>query len=187
MKYPTGSFAWLDRNGSEASQRSSNVRVGSLPRPEAMAELVRSIGGDGRIRHVRDPDFFRWRFENPTRQYRFFYYESDGKLNGFIAVAGYRRSNLQFNIVDIEARNEDVLGELLESVCSSGNFPAVGTWLASHSPVARTLLTHHGFVATDPGLRARGMPCALLKKIGSAESPAIVGTWDIRLIDSMHG
>jgi hypothetical protein len=31
------------------------------------------------------------------------------------------------------------------------------------------------------------MPCVLLKKIGSAESPAIEGAWDIRLIDSMHG
>jgi len=152
-----------------------------------MAELVRSIAGDGRIRHVRDAEFFRWRFENPTRQYRFFYYVSDGKLTGFIAIAGYCRSKLQFNIVDIEARNEEVLGELLESACSWGSFPAVGAWLASHSPVARTLLTQHGFVATDHGLRARGMPCVLLKKIGSAESPAIEGAWDIRLIDSMHG
>src|SRR6478672_5442840 len=104
MRYPTWSFAYLDRLGTGASRRSSNVLVESSPRSEAMAELVRSIAGDGRIRHVRDAEFFRWRFENPTRQYRFFYYESYGRLEGFMVVAGYRRSDLQFNIVDIEAR-----------------------------------------------------------------------------------
>jgi GNAT superfamily N-acetyltransferase len=185
---PPGSFAKLDRRGTEPAARERNVVVESSPRPEAMAELVRSIAGDGRIRHVRDADFFRWRFGNPTREYRFLYFERDGALEGFIALASYTRSNLQFNIVDIEARNDSVLAELVETACAWGRFPAIGAWMASHPPAARTLLTRHGFVATDRRLRARGMPCVLLKKIGSAESAALDGAaWDIRLIDSMHG
>jgi hypothetical protein len=184
----SGSFARLDRHGTKSRGRECHVVVESSPRPEAMAELVRGIAGDGRIRHVRDADFFRWRFGNPTREYRFLYFEREEVLEGFIALAGYARSNLQFNIVDIEARNHAVLAELLESVCAWGRFPAVGAWFASQSSAARTLFTRHGFVASDRVLRARGMPCVLLKKIGSAEHSAIGGAaWDIRLIDSMHG
>jgi GNAT superfamily N-acetyltransferase len=184
---PSGSFARLDRHGTESAKRERDVVVESSPRPEAMAELVRSLAGDGRIRHVRDADFFRWRYGNPTREYRFLYFERGGALEGFVALAGYARSALPFNIVDIEAQSDTVLAALVESACTWGNFPAVGAWLASHSPAARTLLTRHGFVATDRALRARGMPCVLLKKIGSASSAIEGAAWDIRLIDSMHG
>jgi GNAT superfamily N-acetyltransferase len=189
MRYATGSFAELDRHARNASARTTrHVVVECSPRPEAMAQLVHSNSRDARIRHVRDADFFRWRFANPTREYRFLYVERDGALDGFIAVAGYRRSNLQFNIVDIEARNDVVLAELLESACAWGRFPAIGAWSASCSAATRTLLARHGFVPSDRGLRARGMPCVLLKRIGSAESSDVDGAaWDIRLIDSMHG
>jgi hypothetical protein len=189
MRYPSGSFSELDRHGREASARAGNIIVESSPRPEAMAQLVRSNAGDGRVRHVRDTDFFRWRFGNPTREYRFLYFERDAVLQGFIAVAGYRPSNnLQFNIVDIEAKNEVVLAELLQSACDWGRFPAIGTWLASYAPAARALLTRHGFLPIDRGSRARGMPCVLLKKTGSELDSTIDGAaWDIRLIDSMHG
>jgi GNAT superfamily N-acetyltransferase len=185
---PSGSFAKLDRHVTGSAARERNVVVESSPRPEAMAELVRSSVDDGRIRHVRDADFFRWRFGNPMREYRFLYFERDGALEGFVAVAGYTRSNLQFNIVDIEARNDSVLAELVESACAWGRFPAIGAWMASLSPTAQTLLTRHGFAATERKLRARGMPCVLLKRIAPVESSAVDGAaWDIRLIDSMHG
>jgi hypothetical protein len=187
MKYPSGSFASLDRHGTKSTAREGNVTVESSARPEAMAALVGSIAADGRVRHVRDADFFRWRFENPTREYRFLYFERNGVLEGFIALAGYTRSNLQFNIVDIEARDDSVLAELVESACAWGRFPAIGAWLASQSNAARTRLTRHGFVATDRGLRARGMPCVLLRKIGTGSSAIDGAAWDIRLIDSMHG
>jgi GNAT superfamily N-acetyltransferase len=188
--YPSCSFAELDRHRRASNAPEGNVVVESSPRPEAMAALVGSIAPDGRVRHVRDADFFRWRFGNPTREYRFLYYERGGAWEGFLAVAGYRRANLPFNIVDAEVRSDFVLAELLESACAWGRFPAVGAWFASHSPAARTLLTRHGFVPTDLGLRVRGMPCVLLKKIGSAcaGKSAIDGAaWDLRLIDSMQG
>jgi len=188
--YPPCSFAELDRRAKESSSGDANIVVESSPRPEAMAELVASIAVSERVRHVRDAEFFRWRFSNPTREYRFLYYERGGTLEGFVAVAGYRRSSLAFNIVDVEARSDLVLAELLESACTWGRFPAIGAWLASQSPAARTLLTRHGFVPTDRSLRARGMPCVLLKKIGSAGNGELVldgAAWDIRLVDSMRG
>ena len=188
--YPSCSFAELDRHGRESSSLEGNVVVESSPRPEPMAELVARIAGDGRIRHVRDAAFFAWRFGNPTREYRFLYHERDGTLQGFMAVAGYRRSSLPFNIVDVEALNDSVLTELLDAACNWGRFPAIGAWLASHSPAAKMLVARHGFMPDDRGLRARGMPCVLLKKIGSAaiaDSTIDDAAWDIRLIDSMHG
>jgi hypothetical protein len=184
---PSGSFARLDRHRTQSATRERNVVVESSPRPEAMSDLVRSLARDARIRHVRDADFFSWRYANPTREYRFLYFEHGDVLEGFLALAGYARSSLPFNIVDIEARNDSVLASLVTATCAWGDFPAVGAWLASHSPEARALLTRQGFVATEHALRARGMPCALLKRIGPDSSAIDGAAWDIRLIDSMHG
>jgi len=188
--YPPCSFAELDRYGRRSASRDGNLVVESSPRPEAMAELAGSMARDGRISHVRDAEFFRWRFGNPTREYRFLYYERDGTLEGFLVIAGYRQSKLPFSIVDFETRSEHSLAELLESALAWGRFPAIGAWLASLSHGARTMLTRHGFEPTDIELRARGMPCVLLKKLGPADvrDSAIEGAaWNIRLIDSMRG
>jgi GNAT superfamily N-acetyltransferase len=187
--YSSSSFAELDRRGKAAKTREGNVAVESAPRVEAMAELIASIARDGRIRHVRDADFLRWRFGNPTREYRFLYYERGGALEGFLALAAYPRSSLAFKIVDVEAKSESALAALLEAACAWGRFPSVATWSASHSPAAKDLLTRHGFVPIEVSLRARGMPCVLIKTIGaSTGQPAIDGAaWDIRLIDSMQG
>jgi hypothetical protein len=52
------------------------------------------------------------------------------------------------------------------------------------------MLTDRGFKPSDPELRARGMPCVLLKRLephGPNVVPVDGRDWDIRLIDSMHG
>ena len=186
-------FVRLDRSGRRSASRGGSVVVGSLPRPEAMAQLVDRRPDDGRIGHVRDAAFFRWRFDNPAREYRFLYHERDGDLAGFLIVGrsrSYRPNKPPFNIVDWEARTENVRAELLDMALAWGRFPLIGTWSASLSSSGRKMLTDHGFHPTDLDLRARGMPCVLLKNLGTPGSPAAAvdgAAWDVRLIDSMHG
>jgi GNAT superfamily N-acetyltransferase len=60
---------WVTRGGS----RNDGISVSTAAEPEAMAELVERVGSDGRIRHVRDREFFTWRFCNPLSRYRFLF------------------------------------------------------------------------------------------------------------------
>jgi hypothetical protein len=46
-----------------------------------MADLVRRLGHDGRLRHVRDERYLAWRYRNPLYEYRFLVRESD-RLEG---------------------------------------------------------------------------------------------------------
>ena len=75
-----------------------------------------------------------------------------------------------------------------------GRFDDVRAWTASLGAEEKSLPTQLGFEPTQLDLRARGMPCVLLKKLSEAGIWSIGGTpaldsshWDIRLIDSMHG
>jgi len=64
-------FRALDRNGTRGGlEASRHVSLEPAQRPKAMAALVERIGGDGRIRHVRDREYFAWRFRNLRSLYR---------------------------------------------------------------------------------------------------------------------
>ena len=77
------------------------------------------------------------------------------------------------------------------------NAPELGAWATGLSEADRAHLDRAGFVATDFHMRARGMPCVILKRLRDSAPPAawILGDegilkpdrWDMRLIYSMHG
>jgi hypothetical protein len=50
-----------------------------------MAALAASAGADGRIRHVKNADWFRWRYRDPSSRYRFAYFERGGRLVAYLA------------------------------------------------------------------------------------------------------
>lgn len=187
-------FERLDRAaGRRPSKHGATIVVASSPNPIGLADLVTRLPEDGRIKHVRDAAFFEWRFANPSREYRFLLSERDGQLNGYMVIA--RGDSMPFQISDWEGTTHEVRTELLEFVLSEGGFVALGAWTASLPDASRDLLERTGFRPTELELRARGMPCVLLKKLGTpagdwsiAGMPALdPSSWDIRLIDSMHG
>src|SRR5208337_1328121 len=61
-----------------------SIRFEDVPRCAAMAELVERIGGS-RIRHVRNAEYFQWRFQNPLGQYRFLFWEKS-RLEGYLVL-----------------------------------------------------------------------------------------------------
>jgi len=66
-------FARLDgRRGALVSKNGIAVTVSRRAMPAEMTDLVRRVGHDHRIRHVRDEIYFDWRFKNPLHDYRFF-------------------------------------------------------------------------------------------------------------------
>ena len=105
-----------------------------------------------------------------------------------------RSHPVPFQIVDWEGTSPAVREELLESALSLGGFSVLSTWTSSLPDSSKELLQRSGFELTEAGLRSRGMPCVLLKKLRADGDWYVAGVsaldpsnWDIRLIDSMLG
>ena len=139
-------FHFLDSNGGRGrGETGRHVHVEQAPRPEAMAELVERIGNDGRLRQIRDQEYFVWRFQNPLSRYRFFFWEGS-TLEGYLvlrtSVHGKRVS-----IVDWEARNMEVRTDLLQAVLQWSRFDKLTLWIATLPTEVKTLLQNAGFRA----------------------------------------
>ncbi len=188
-------FERLDNAGGRSVPGGSIV-VETVPRTQAMADLVARIPCDGRIRHARDRAFFDWRFANPWREYRFVYLERDGRLEGYLVLARhtrYRPPMVPFRVADWEGTSAEIRRQLFEFTLAHGRFPSLSTWTASCGDEDRALLERSGFRPAELDLRARGLPCVLLRRLSGSGDWRIAGVpaldranWDVRLIDSMH-
>jgi GNAT superfamily N-acetyltransferase len=190
-------FEALDAAGGRRSvERGATVVVTSSPNAEALADLESRLPRDGRIRHVRDSAFFRWRYANPAREYRFLLYEVEAQLEGYLAIARcrYLGSATPLLIVNWAGTTPEARAELLECALARCGTSDIRVWTASLPPESKVLLARSGFRPAQPDLRARGLPCVLLRKLGESGewllggAPAVDPTrWVLSLIDSMIG
>jgi len=190
-------FRLLDRAASR--RRAGSVAIEREPRADAMSELVERLGHDGRIRHVRDREFFAWRFRNPLRLYRYLYSGGE-RLDGYLVLRAPDPASgepRRVAIVDLETASASVRAELLEAAMGAGEFRELFTWAAGLPPDARAWLASHGFEPVDRHLRAHGCPCILTKQLATqvANGPWRLGdnrltdlaAWDLRMIYTMAG
>ena len=206
-----GRMSWLRRLGQPSGARfdrldakasrprlPSGLRLERVPDPDAMASLVERLKHDGRIRHRRDARYFRWRFRNPLREYRFLY--AGSPLFGYLvlhrslSVPGAFRP---VQISDVEATSPEVHRTLVETALEHGRFPAVEAWGAALPGEARTLLIEKGFRPLDPDHSNRASRRALVRPLHNLENEAEwtllergvleSGNWDFRMLYSMLG
>ena len=183
-----------------AAEPGASIVAEKAPRLGAMADLVARLPYDGRIRQVRDETYLEWRYRNPIRQYRFFYYERGGKVEGYLVLARYvecQLPTLPFHIVDWEGTSETARWELLQCATDVANIAELGTWATGRSETDRTLLDRAGFVPADLDMRKRGMPCVIVKNLRGNTPPESwtlgdgnildPSRWDMRLVYTMHG
>jgi hypothetical protein len=139
-------FADLDLHGGSGTARlDGSVSVERRPRAAAMADLVASIGPGDRLRHLRDRDYFDWRFDEPGSDYRFLYWE-DTELRGYLVLQTPTASRShRVNIVDWEASSPRVQADLLDTALQWGAFDHLAIWHQSLSVEAREHLRASGF------------------------------------------
>jgi hypothetical protein len=114
------------------------------PRPEAMAMLVSRQGNDGRIRHIRDQQFYAWRYQNPLSVYRFLFWEK-AKLKGFLVLQQVDTYSNAAYIVDWEATSVEVFSDLLLAIIRWGGFSSIEIWSVTLADDMIEVLTKHGF------------------------------------------
>lgn len=189
-------FYSLDRNGERLlSKINPNVTVQQTPKPEEMAELVKRIASDGRIRHVRDQEYFSWRFRNPLSLYRFFFWGAT-KLEGYLIlqkpIYSYYRG---ISIMDWEATSMQVRTDLLKAAICIGNFDSLSIWSATLPNGARMVLQNLGFKLLEetestkrywPTVLVRTVRDEMLKSdwIIANRSLLDLASWDLRMIYS---
>src|SRR6185369_15409913 len=112
------------------------------PRCADMAELVARIRTDGRIRHVRDSEYFHWRFQNPLSRYWFLFW-SEERLDGYLVLQEYtsdRADRIRLNIVDWEGITPAVQSGLLEAAVVFANNRPLWIWAATLPQLAADML-----------------------------------------------
>jgi hypothetical protein len=176
-----------------------SILLACEPRPDAMSELVVRLGHDGRIRHIRDREFFAWRFRNPLGIYRFLYL-GDSQLDGYLVLKCAHPGALEPNkvkIVDLEATQPVQRTELLEVAIKSGRFAELFAWGATLPVDTGPYLSANGFRPADLESRAHGCPCVLVRPVSpkSVDSDWVLGdrrltdlaNWDMRMLYTMAG
>ncbi len=180
-------FARLD-----AAASGGPVRVSRTAPIAAMAALAARAPSDGRIRHVRDETFLRWRYAAPLHEYRVITAERNGAVAAYLVLgralspsANPRRVNL----VDWAASDPQALGDALDLSLRVGRFAELVTWGdAPHSAWTQTL-TARGFAPIDQHQTARGLPCVLVHTVDSSAAEPHIGArcvlepaaWDLRM------
>lgn len=190
-------FEKLDAAGPLLSvERGATIVATSSPRAELLADLTSRVQRDERVRHVRDSAFFRWRYENPSREYRFLLYEVEAQLEGYLAIARsrYLGTRTPLLMVDWVGTTQGAYAELLECALAWCGSSSIRLWTAGLPADRKALLERTGFRPAQSDLRARGLPCILLRRLDPSSewilggAPAIDPTrWDVSLIDSMNG
>ncbi len=193
-------FEIFDQNSQYAQRKESHIIVQSMADIEAMTDLITRTARRAPIRHVRDPEYFKWRYQNPLSDYRFLYYWSDTQLEGYLVLHTNIYANSQgawVNIVDWEATHEQAYAELLTAVIHWGEFQELEVWMANLPDHLQRLLDRQGFFFREKSgsaMRDSEGESILIKQLnGETDENAYhlngidlldLANWDMRMIFS---
>jgi len=181
-------FAAFDRAASGADGR---IVATAEPRAEALAAVVRRLGHGGRLRHVRDAEYFAWRLGNPLSAYRFLYVGDQDQTGYLILQRGLAHPST--SILDWEATNADVRGELLDAALRLGSFESVRISSASLASAAVAQLHDAGFAPDEIAGHGDGARRFLVRPVGGVDEARwwlgsrrldLPESWDLRLLFS---
>jgi len=149
----------------------------------------------GELRHVRDQQYFVWRFKNPRSIYRFLFWE-DMRMEGYLVLqTGHYEGKEKVRIVDWEATNPQVRSDLLQAALRWGHFSFLTIWSGTLSDEVKTLLQRTGFNLVDEARSVtRYRPTLLIRPVRDemlnsdwvmANTQLLnMAHWDLRMIYS---
>lgn len=187
-----GSFDPFQLIGQRAAGASGAIRLLSKVDPEGMAGCVARLPPDGRLRHVRNAEYFAWRYRNPLREYRFLA-NVDLGISGYLVLAARRHDPWSgLAIADWEAASPEIARDLLRTTLRWGKFRKVQIWSATLPPSRQQLLRNAGFFNVDePVSAAQPMRTVFVGRAPGVSDWSLhhrelldPGNWDLRMIYS---
>ncbi|CAN5691464.1 hypothetical protein BH18ACT13_BH18ACT13_07780 [soil metagenome] len=180
-------FAALDRSELGRGSRSpTEIRLTSSP--AELADIARRSGGNARLRPARDDDFYRWKFSNPTRTYRFVVADDGAGRCGYLILC-WKFLPCVF-MLDWQATSTDLSDELLATALSKGKLSAVSIWSAGLSPAELAILRARGFAPLERTGIERRRQSLLVRPLANPEAVEswvldgirldVASSWDVR-------
>lgn len=189
------------RRLSAAVRWGSDVQLSREPRSGPMHELAAGGASRGRIRHVRDEAWFRWRFRDPSSRYLFAYLERRGSLAAYLVFHRVARPLRPgpLDLVDWERREDVEWAELLGAAARVADrlVLPLTAWRAAFPEEAWTRLEELRFAPRRlTGPLASSRPTFLVGRTGrpgdggsneedwSVDGARVdeIGSWDLRPI-----
>lgn len=160
---------------------SPSIRVGAEAEPATLAALAQPAEA---LRQAHTEEFYRWRLQNPDRQYRFVYW-ADPTTRGFVILGFQPADPRRVLIVDAAATEPGILLELLKAVTRADR-PSL-TVLPEVLPAeVRTRLPDHGFA--DGGEPADEPMVVVFERTTSRHVARHTSArWHTPLLDTMLG
>jgi hypothetical protein len=140
-------FSYFDELIQKELAKGKSSHLSDEPNIGAMVNLLRRIGQDGRIQHVRDERYYSYRFQNPLSAYRFLYW-GENEIDGYIVLQTSHQASSNHswvNILDWEAKSEKIRRKLLNKVLKSGAFDEINIWAATLREESKQTLRDAGF------------------------------------------
>jgi hypothetical protein len=143
-------FYTLDKNYVlKAGQKFEHLSIEDYPRPGEMVDLISRSGEHNRIQHIRDLEFFSWRYQNPLSSYRFLFWKGT-RLEGYLVLQSPIHKPGVVTIVDWEASTQQVRERLLRAAIELGSFFQLSIWSISLNDENKKLLQQTGFEFKEP-------------------------------------
>jgi GNAT superfamily N-acetyltransferase len=138
-------FSVFDTNTAVNNPIGANISISQAPDADVMADLIKEIGNESLIQHVRDRKYFSWRYQNPRATYRFLYAGSE-KLSGYMVLqCKVHATNGIVNVVDWVAKDLHTCELLLQTAIDLGDFMAITVWSETLPEGIKHLLKDNGF------------------------------------------
>jgi GNAT superfamily N-acetyltransferase len=169
------------------------VEITATPRIKEMAQLVQRVEPPDAICHVRNQEYFSWRFGCPLSRYRFLYSGSQ-TLDGFMVLQTKPSNPRGTNIVDWEVESASVFEKLIRAAIRAAGIDDPRIWSASMSAPIRSVLDQCGFEVARYRLSEGYQRSLIMKETGvdgdskgsrvSPDSFTDGKAWNLRMIFS---
>lgn len=147
-------------------RRPRAISIEPVARSSEMAELCARLAPDG-IRHVRDEQFFGWRFRNPFARYRFLYWHESSTLAAYLVIQQRSADPRRIALVDWAYVSIEAMTELVRAAIDlAGALPALVT-LGGCPEVERSIFLQTGFVQRRIAEGDPFCPALLVKRLGA--------------------
>lgn len=159
------------------------------PRPAALAALVAGVRR-GRIAHVRDEDYFNWRFDNPFAAYRWIAAYSGDSLAGYLVLGRGLQRTWRIRVLDLQGVDGHVQSLLLDQALRWGEFREVRIWWNRFPRRVSGVLSEHGFRAAPDEARRKSTHLVANTRRGDGDflvngiDALDIANWDPRMIHS---
>lgn len=103
--------------------RFGDILVSNSAMPVDMAGVVKKQGyPETKLCLYQDESFFKWRYNNYTHNYIFYYFINKGTINGYLVVKVSSINNQQAEIVDYSQSCNDAVKKILKYIIKANHF-----------------------------------------------------------------